>query len=392
MNYHKGFAAGDGFALRMAAFYAAFFAFAGIQLPYLPVWLEAKGLDSRQIGFALAAAMGARPLIVPFATRVADRYGVLKGPLVLAGFAAIGLFALVGASEGFLAILLTFGLASLAQTVMLPFADAYALRGLAERQRTYGSVRLWGSVTFIAANFAGGMLLEAFGAGNLIWALVAAMAVTAASAAALRPLGAAPREEKEAPATTAPLWRSKTFIAVVAAASLIQSSHAVLHGFATLQWTALGLQGPTIGALWAIGVVAEIALFAVSGRVLLVLRPLELIAFGAAGAFVRWTAMAFDPPAMALPALQCLHALSFGATHIGSMQVLARLAGERRGATAQGDYATVVGLVFAVAMSFTGVLVQALGAYAYLAMSAAALLGGVTALAARRYWPDAAPT
>src|SRR5437588_4792985 len=64
---------GDGFALRMAMFYAAFFAFNGIQLPYLPVWLEAKGLDARQIGIVLAAPMLMRVVAVPFATRLIDR-------------------------------------------------------------------------------------------------------------------------------------------------------------------------------------------------------------------------------------------------------------------------------------------------------------------------------
>ena len=50
-------ARGDGFALRMAAFYAAFFAFGGIQMPYLPAWLSSRGLDAREIGILLAAPM-----------------------------------------------------------------------------------------------------------------------------------------------------------------------------------------------------------------------------------------------------------------------------------------------------------------------------------------------
>ena len=39
----------DGFALRMALLYAAFFAFSGIQMPYLPVWLEAKFDDGSTV-------------------------------------------------------------------------------------------------------------------------------------------------------------------------------------------------------------------------------------------------------------------------------------------------------------------------------------------------------
>ena len=53
------------------------------------------------------------------------------------------------------------------------------------------------------------------------------------------------------------------------------------------------------------------------------IRPVDLIGLGAIGATVRWTAMAFDPPAGILPLLQCLHGLSFGATHLGAMYFLA---------------------------------------------------------------------
>ena len=33
------------FAGRLAAFYAALFVLMGVQLPFLPVWLKARGLD-----------------------------------------------------------------------------------------------------------------------------------------------------------------------------------------------------------------------------------------------------------------------------------------------------------------------------------------------------------
>ena len=46
-----------GFAPRLAALYAAFFIMAGIQLPFFPVWLKAKGLDPQTIGVVLAVPM-----------------------------------------------------------------------------------------------------------------------------------------------------------------------------------------------------------------------------------------------------------------------------------------------------------------------------------------------
>lgn len=374
----------DGFALRMAVLYGAIFTFVGIQLPFLPVWLQAKGLDVREIGLVLAMAVVARPVILPGAMRIIDRRGWAKGPLVAAAWAACITFVAVALSDSFAAIIITFAISALPQALILPLTDAYALRGLAARERAYGSVRLWGSIAFIAANLGGGFVLERVGASHLIWALVVAIAATALSASVQTPLGPVSRDTDATDQRAPSLWRSPGFVAVVAATSLIQASHAVLNGFASLQWEAKGLTGPVIGALWAIGVLAEIGLFAVSARVMARLRPIDLIGLGAVGATLRWTAMAFDPPALLLPALQCLHGLSFGATHLGAMHFLAGFAAGRQGATAQGDYSTIVAAVFALEMGFSGVLVEQFGAYAYLAMAASALAGAVIVAVARR--------
>jgi PPP family 3-phenylpropionic acid transporter len=130
-----------------------------------------------------------------------------------------------------------------------------------------------------------------------------------------------------------------------------------------------------IGALWALGVVAEIGLFALSGRVVGALGPIRMIMLGGLGGAIRWTAMAFDPPTAALPLLQCLHGLSFAATHLGSMHFMAQAAPAGRGATAQGDFVAVQGVVFAGAMSLAGTLVSAYGSLAYAAMAAGAAAG-----------------
>ncbi|MFY9624316.1 MAG: MFS transporter [Rhodoplanes sp.] len=374
----------DGFALRMALLYAAIFAFAGIQMPFLPVWLQAKGLGAREIGLVLATAMVARPIIVPAAMRIIDRHGWAKGPLVAAAWAACITFVAVALSDGFAAIIVTFAISALPQALVMPLTDAYALRGLAVRERAYGPVRLWGSAAFIAANLGGGYVLERVGASHVIWALVATIAATALSASMLAPLGTVSRETDARNERAPSIWRSPAFVAVVAATSLIQASHAVLNGFASLQWEAKGLAGPAIGALWAIGVLSEIGLFAASGRVMARLRPIDLIGLGAIGATLRWTAMAFDPPVLLLPALQCLHGLSFGATHLGAMHFLAGFAAGRQDATAQGDYSTVIAVVFAAEMGLAGVLVEQFGAYAYLAMAALALAGAAIIAGARR--------
>jgi PPP family 3-phenylpropionic acid transporter len=369
----------DRFVVRLSLFYGAFFIYLGLSMPFVPAWLAAKGLDAREIGIVLAAPMVVRVVVVPLATRLADRFGRLQAALVLAAWASVIAFALVGAASGFAAILATYALAAAVLAPVLPFADALALRGLKGRAASYGSVRLWGSVTFIVANMGGGLLLARLGAVDVIWAVVAALALTAAAALAVDPLAVEAGESQDGARPGGSLWRSPGFLAVVLGASLIQASHAVMYGFATLQWAARGIPGPEIGLLWAIGVVAEVALFALSARVVGWLGAAGMIMLGGLGGVVRWTAMALDPPVAALPLLQVLHALSFAATHLGTMHYLAQVAPARRGATAQGDFVAVQGIVFAAAMSLAGVLVGAYGDLAYAAMAAAAAVGTLAA-------------
>ena len=373
-----------GFAPRLAALYAGLFIMAGIQLPFFPVWLKAKGLDSQMIGLVLAAPILARLFAVPLVARVADRRDALRAAIMVASWLGVAGFVMVGLAEGPTAILIAYALAGLALTPVMPLAETYALKGLAARGRAYGPVRLWGSAAFILGTFLAGFATDTIPARYLIWLIAAASLTSALAALTLAPLSVAapPAAAPELPRK--PLLRDPAFLAVVAAASLIQSSHAVYYGFSALEWRGAGLDGSTIAALWGLGVVAEIVLFAVSGRLPPFFQPSVLLMIGAAGAALRWAMMALDPPALVLPWLQLLHAASFGATHLGALGFLARHAPAGQGATAQGYLSIALGLVAAAATALSGWLYSEFGARAYAAMVLAAIAGGICAYVAHR--------
>jgi PPP family 3-phenylpropionic acid transporter len=208
--------------------------------------------------------------------------------------------------------------------------------------------------------------------------------LTAAAAWFLAPLGDERKASIVAPPSSAQLLRTPAFLAVCAAASFVQASHAVYYGFATIAWQAQSLDGVSIGALWSLGVLAEIVLFAASGRLPATITPTLLLVIGASGALIRWSAMACDPPAVVLPLLQCLHGLSFGATHLGTLGFVARAAPPGLAATAQGYLAVAIGVASAAAMGCAGVWYARYGAFAYAAMALLAFAGGVCALIAFR--------
>src|SRR5712671_3998964 len=272
---------GSGFTLRLKIFYAALFITLGVQLPFLPVWFAARGLDASEIGLALAIPMLVRALAIPVATRVADRHDALRAVIVTLTATGLAGYCVLGLAAGFTMITAAYALASAAYAPVMMLTDAYALRGLARRGRTYGPVRLWGSAAFIVASFGAGSLLDVIAPLDLIWLIVAAMALAAVAACALAPLGpgggAAVAPAKTRAATQ--LLRDPAFLAVAAAASLIQASHAIYYGFSTIAWQSAGFDGTAIGALWALGVLAEIALFAISAR--LPFPPPTLLLIGA---------------------------------------------------------------------------------------------------------------
>jgi MFS transporter, PPP family, 3-phenylpropionic acid transporter len=234
------------------------------------------------------------------------------------------------------------------------------------------------------ASFGAGALLDLMAPVDLIWLMVAAMAIATGAALALVPLGVEPAGGLPNRASAAHLLRNPAFLAAIAAASLVQASHAVYYGFSTLDWQAAGYDGGVIGALWALGVIAEIALFALSARLPSTISPLALLLVGAVGAAVRWSAMAIAPPAILLPALQCLHAFSFGTTHLGALAFVSRMAPPGAGATAQGYFAVALGATMAAATALAGVLYGRFGSGAYAAMAVLAVAGGLCALAASR--------
>jgi PPP family 3-phenylpropionic acid transporter len=373
----------DSFAPRLALAYAAFFLASGWYLPFFPVWLAARGLDPAAIGIVLAAAQVVRVLGTPAGTRLADRYGAPHRAILIAALLATGAIALLGSAAGFGAILGAVVLYALVSGPIMPLIDAYGLRGLSLRARAYGPVRLWGSVAFVAANLAGGFLLDVLAPGNLIWLICAGNILVVLVATLLVPL---PRDEPVQPGTVASHGhlRQPRFLAIMAAGSLIQASHAVYYGFSTLDWSRHGFDGKTIGVLWALGVTAEIVLFAVAARLPPAIGPIALMLIGAAGAIVRWIATAFDPPLALLAPLQLLHAASFGATHLGTMQFLSKAAPPGGRATAQGDVATANSVMMALASALSGVLYGMGGSLAYTAMALFAAAGAACALAARK--------
>jgi len=373
-----------GFAPRLAALYAGIFVLGGIQMPFFPVWLRAKGLDPGTIGVVLAAPIVVRIFAISATARIADRRDAVRATIVLASWLGVAGYVVVALADGAVAILIAYALTALMLTPVMPLSETYALKGLSTRGRAYGPVRLWGSAAFILGTFVAGFAADTIPAVDLIWLIVAASLLSALASLALAPLSTAAPPAGVSPPQRRHLLLDPAFLAVLAGSSLVQASHAVYYGFSALEWRGAGLDGTAIAALWALGVIAEIVLFAFSGRLPPIFQPATMLMIGACGGTLRWAAMALNPPEAVLPFLQLLHAASFGATHLGALGFVWRHAPAGQGATAQGYLSIAQGLAMAAATGLSGLLYGVYGSRAYAAMALAAVAGGICVYVAQR--------
>ena len=180
----------------------------------------------------------------------------------------------------------------------IPVIDAFAIRSARGGAFSFGPVRAFGSAMFIVANFTAGFLIDRLGTQSILAWLILAAGLLALAAAWL-PEGR--REEAHAPGK-GDIGRLLVMLAgplglALLASAMVQAGHGFYYAFSAKAWSEQGFSGTAIGALWASGVVVEIAFLWLSGKGLLGrASPAVLLGVGAVGSVVRWGLTALSPP------------------------------------------------------------------------------------------------
>lgn len=394
-----GAAIDPAFGLKVATFYGALFVVYGMHVPYTPVWLSWRGLSAAEISAVMAAPFFLRVFITPAAAVYADRTGSHRPMLItLAWLSFAAVLALSQAPPFWPILILTIALI-IANSTIMPLTETIAVAGVRRAGLDYGRMRLWGSLTFVAASFAGGLAVERYGGGSGIW-LVAAGCLMTAVAAHYLPRAAVERKASHADATPRSrfdvrelkiLLSSGAFLTFLVAAGCAQAAHATLLAFGTLIWQDQRLSGGWIGTLWAVGVMAEVALFWGSSALLSRTGPVLLLLVAAAVSCLRWVAMGFAPGLSVLLPLQLLHGITYGASHIAAIHFIHRFVPHDVQGSAQALYSTVAaGIAMGSATLMAGYMYARSGAQSYFAMGGIALISLAAALLLYWRWRDPA--
>lgn len=366
---------------RLSIMYGALFLLFGVQLPYLPVWLDWVGLSAGQIALVLAMSMLLRIAFVPLVGYWADWSGdaVAVARVLALGTLAFTTGLVLGGNEWSIVIpvvgMMIFG------PSLNPLTETLTMAAVRRGEVEYGSIRLWGSLTFIFANLGAGLIIDWSGAGSISWMLLAGCIFTVIAfhlvpraTAEGQPAGPALRAVSLT--TLQNLLCSRKFLLLLVVGGLLQASHAVFYVYGVLHWRSLGYTTTVVGTLWAIGVIAEIALFRAGRRILDLLGAIGLLLVGGAAGIFRWGIMALDPILPVLLLLQVAHALTYAAAHMGTMHLIARIVPQELAGSAQALLSVFTASVaMSGAMLIAGLLYSSVGGLSYGAMAGISAIG-----------------
>lgn len=308
---------------RLSAFYLFFFATLGALLPYWSVYLRALGYTPGEIG-SLMAIIAATKIVAPnlwgwVADRRGERMPVVRFGAGLAFFLFLGVFL----AQGFWWLAATMALFSFFWNAALPQFEANTFNWLHDQRARYSRVRLWGSVGFIFTAAALGPLLDATGTLALPWfvaVLYLGLWVVSLVAPPAPHYGA---WEESGPILR--VLRRPHVWSLLLVCFLMQASHGPYYTFFSIYLQDHGYGGFSIGALWALGVIAEIGVFLAMHRLLPRFGPRTLLLASLGLTALRWVVIAALVDSL-VPLLlaQLLHAASFGLYHAVAISLIDR--------------------------------------------------------------------
>ncbi len=364
--------------VRLGLHFFSLFLVLGIYGPYWPLWLADRGLGPDAIGWILGSGILAKLIVAPQVAAYADKRGIRRGPLLVSALCSALVFAAFPGVDGAVALTLVTLLFFACWGPAIPLTDSLTLLVRDRQPLDYGRVRLWGSLSFMAGTVGVGFLLETEPVAIVHWTILGALGLAVVSAALL------PRMALPKASVASRPFRDVAAIPglliLILAAAAIQGSHALYYGFSVLHWQGAGLSEGTVGLLWAEGVIVEVILFAFSGLVVAKVGAERMILLGGLAAALRWALTAETTSLENLVILQALHALSFGATHLGIIQVISERAPPELSASAQSLNAIMLGLVLAGGSIASGKAYGLWQGDAFYGMAALSVLGVVACL------------
>ncbi len=307
---------------QLSAFYFFYFAAVGTLMPFLGLYLQELEFNPQQIGQLIAILLVTKLIAPNIWGWLADSTGKIlvwvRGGALLATICVTGL--LVDTSFWWYALVMaTF---SFFWNAVLPLIEVTTFNYLNENPKRYSHIRLWGSVGFTIAVVGCGIFFEQFSILLLPYLLIILYISLWLSSLFVPEKILLNNVNIQHDSFFQVAFRPE-IIALFIVCILIHISHSPYYVFYSIYLDQHHYTRDVIGWMWALGVIAEVALFGGSYWILKRFSLAHLLAFSCFITALRWWLIGhFVTSFPILIFAQLLHAISFGLNHLVAIHLI----------------------------------------------------------------------
>jgi len=308
-----------GFALFLFCYYA----YAGTFSTYASLFFKGRGMLVAEIGVLMSLIQVLRIFGPNLWGYVADHSERRVFVLRLTGCLALTAFAGFYIGSTFAAYFAAMVMLNLFTSAQGPICEALMISEMRGDLTHYGRIRLWGSIGFIITVMLASYAMDWYGTEALLPVAGALLLCVIGAAFHLREV---PRiTHGGARPSLLAVLRKREVIAFFVSTALMVAAHTSLYTFYSLYLEHHGYSKAVTGAMWSLGVIAEVVLFYWQAPLLKRWGPQRLMFLCFGVGVVRFALMGASPHSLPLlVAAQLMHAATFAMHHSSSVMTMQR--------------------------------------------------------------------
>jgi len=354
--------------------YFIYFGVMGIFLPYFNLYCFNLGFSGLQIG-VLAGLRSVAMVIFPLIWGLAaDRLNLRRPIFILCNFVSTAIWAMFLLTVDFWSMLVITAFYGMFYAPIISFLEAVTMDVLGAAKKSYGSIRAWGSISFIVMVLVLGKIIDVYSVDIILVLILAGSMMLAAISVGI-PAIQAPKKNLLVPGAGSLL--AKPVMVFLFCAFLMLVSHGAYYGFFSIHLANMGYGSTFIGITWALASTAEILVMIKSDKIFSRFSLENVLFFSFMVAAARWMILFFAQTATLILLSQILHAVTYGTFHMASILYIDRLAPEKAKTLGQAvNNALTYGLGLMVGFFVNGYVYEITGSFTLFLMSSLIALAG----------------
>lgn len=354
--------------------YFLYFGVMGIFLPYFNLYCYHLDFSGFQIGTLSALRSVVMIVCALIWSALADRFQIRRPLYILCNFSSTVLWIFFFYTTDFWPMLVIMLFYTVFYAPIISFLEAFTMDVLGEEKKSYGRLRVWGSMAFIITVLVLGKVIDEYSIEIIIVLIFCGSLIQASISTKIPSI----RIKKEAAFTLkAKVLLTPQVVVFLFCAFLMLASHGAYYGFFSIHLEELGYGNTFIGITWALATISEILVMIKSDWIFKRFSMENVLVFSFMVAALRWFALFFAKSSPAILLLQLLHAVTYGTFHVASILYIDSLTPPEAKTLGQAaNNAITYGLGLMVGFFVSGYFFESIGSFRLFFMSGFIALGG----------------